>query len=490
MNMKEKFGWLISFLKIGIIGFGGGTSLIPVIEQEMVENRKKVSKEEYDSAVIAASITPGALPVEISAYLGKNIGGTLGMMLAASCMILPGVILTVLMLATMSSVDVEVIKQIEIISIGITAFIFSMMTRYIKGTFQWAGKEKKTLAVFIVVIAVFLLNSGKAFSKIASTFGMDMNPVFSISTVHILIMTFFVICYVGSKVTKLRLAIATVICLIYAMFRSKSQIMAQLIDDVRLYWAALTVLCLLMTGLSIYGVAAAREKSEVIRSLSPRDMIKEELVWLVLLVIACIPAYIMVPETLVYVGRGFLSSLISFGGGDAYLTVADGFFVSTGMITESEFYGRLVMTVNVLPGSILCKTLTGVGYYMGYDHGGMAAALLTAFAGFVCSLVGSCSVITLVRYFFDTFEHMRAFKVLKAWIKAIVSGLLGSVILSLLYQCLVIAQTYGCTGILVLAELVVIYAVNLIMAKKTAAGTWINVLVSCGAALLIGNIIM
>lgn len=489
-KLKEKFGWLLSFLKIGIIGFGGGTSLIPVIEQEMVENRKKVTKEEYDSAVIAASITPGALPVEISAYLGKNIGGTPGMALAASCMILPGVALTVVMLACMSSVDSEVIKQIEIISIGITAFIFSMMTKYINGAFRWASDNNRLPAAAIVVTAVFVLNSGKSVAKLMSCFGAKLDPIFSISTVHILIMVFFVICYAGSRVTPARLVVSTAVCLIYAMFRSKARIMADLITDDTLYILSLTAICLLMTGLAIYGVAEAREKGEAIRSVSPKCMLREELTWLVLLVAACIPAYIMMPETITYIGRGFLSSVISFGGGDAYLTVADGFFVSTDMITENEFYGRLVMAVNVLPGSILCKTLTGVGYYMGYAGGGMAAALSMAFAGFVCSLVGSCAVITFTRYFFDTFEQMRAFKVLKSWIKIIVSGLLGSVILSLIYQCITIAGTYGCHGALVLAELLLIYVLNVFMNRYMKTGTWVNVLISVGLALVMGNVIM
>ena len=488
--MKERFGWLLSFLKIGSIGFGGGTSLIPVIEQEMVENRKKVTKEEYDSAVIAASITPGALPVEISAYLGKNIGGTPGMLMAAACMILPGVVLTVLMLATMSTADAEIIKQIEIISIGITAFIFSMMTKYIRGTFVWAKARRQTSAALVIVLGVFALNAGKSVVKILGQFGIEMDPVFSVSTVHILIMAFFVICYAGSRMTPARLGISVVICIIYSMFRSKAQLMAGIIVNDILYNIALTAVCLLMTVLSVYGVAGAREKTEQIRKVSPKPMLKEEMIWFILLVVACVPAYIVMPETLAYIGRGFLSSIISFGGGDAYLTVADGFFVNTGMISESDFYGRLVMTVNVLPGSILCKTLTGVGYYMGYNSGGLTAGLLVAFAGFVCSLVGSCAVITLIRYFFDSFEQMKAFKVLKDWIKAIVSGLLGSVILSLIYQCLIVARNYSCPGWLVLLELAVVYGINLFMNTKMKTGTWVNVLVSIGTALVLGNIIM
>ena len=486
--MKKRFGWLISFFKIGAIGFGGGTSLIPVIEHEMVEKRKQVTKEEYDSAVIAASITPGALPVEISAYIGKDVGGIKGMLLAPACMILPGVLLTVIMLATMDSVDAEVIKQIEILSIGITAFIFSMMTKYINGTFRWAGENNCKGAALAVVLCVFFLSCGKSAGKILTSFGLDWDAILSISTVHILAMAFFVICYAGSLRTKISYVVTVAGCILYVLFQSKAQFMLQILDDGDLCLVLFRVLQIVMLILSVYGVSTTRDRYERIEKVSPKGFIKECAVWFVILIIACIPAYFMVPELVKYIGNGFISSLISFGGGDAYLTVADGMFVEKGMVSEEEFYGRLVILVNVLPGSILCKTLTGVGYYYGYNAAGMTAALLTAFAGFVCSLIGSCFTMSIARYFFDTFENLKAFCVLKSWTKAIISGLLGTVILSLLYQCIEMAQSYHIGGATVLAELLIIYGLNIFLERKYKLGTWVNVLISIGTALVLGNI--
>ena len=52
-------------LKIGAIGFGGGTALIPVIEDEVVNN-SLADEDEFNKDVIVANITPGALPVEIA----------------------------------------------------------------------------------------------------------------------------------------------------------------------------------------------------------------------------------------------------------------------------------------------------------------------------------------------------------------------------------------------------------------------------------------
>ena len=76
-NIQKEFKLMASIFKIGVVGFGGGTALIPVIEREVVEDQKIVEKSEYDKDVIVASITPGALPVEIATGLGKRAYGCL-----------------------------------------------------------------------------------------------------------------------------------------------------------------------------------------------------------------------------------------------------------------------------------------------------------------------------------------------------------------------------------------------------------------------------
>ena len=46
--MKKQFTFIESMIKVGVIGFGGGNSLFPVLEQEVVNEKKLVSNDEYD----------------------------------------------------------------------------------------------------------------------------------------------------------------------------------------------------------------------------------------------------------------------------------------------------------------------------------------------------------------------------------------------------------------------------------------------------------
>ena len=127
---------LVSMNKIGLIGFGGGNALIPVIQQEVVEEKGFITGEEYEKDIVAAALTPGALPVEIAVGVGKAVSGKKGMILAAIAMAFPGALMTVLLMAGMDGLNPKVLTQIQYASIGITAFIMCLLTEYIHNAFQ------------------------------------------------------------------------------------------------------------------------------------------------------------------------------------------------------------------------------------------------------------------------------------------------------------------------------------------------------------------
>ena len=167
-DFKSEFGMMLALLKIGFIGFGGGSALIPVIEKEVVEERKLVTEEEFNKDVLVASITPGALPMEISTGLGKRAYGVGGMIVSALMLAFPGALITVAMLVAMSRLHSNVLTQIEILSIGISAFIACLLTEYSRKTLAEARAESKGRwkRAVVILVGVFLLTCGKAVYEI------------------------------------------------------------------------------------------------------------------------------------------------------------------------------------------------------------------------------------------------------------------------------------------------------------------------------------
>ena len=375
-------------LKIGLIGFGGGSALIPVIHKNVVEDKGLVSSEEYEEAVMLASVTPGALPVEVSGCIGKRIAGWKGMLLGAVGMAFPGVFLTILFLSFVSYVDEAVLRQIQYLTVGITAFIACLLTDYVLGTVEKSGTRTQGMQNIAIILLVFGLTCGK---NVYRVLGFEGKPFISLSNIQVFGVAFLTL------------------LLVHGFLYVKS-----------LFGRGVAGRCVREGRLSRKNLLATGQ---------------ELLALAVVLGVTGIVAFLLTSRSAIYLWNGFLSSIMSFGGGDAYLTVAEGLFVETELITEETYYGQLVPLVNVLPGSILCKTLSGIGFYLGLEQtGSLWAAYAVALAGFACSIFGSCGVVSVVGCFYRSFEELAVFKSIRRWIRPIVAGLMLNVILALIYQ--------------------------------------------------------
>ncbi len=89
-SLLLKLSWV--FLKIGTFTFGGGIVIIPMIENEVVNNYGWLTKAEFIDAVTLGQITPG--PIIISAtFIGYKVCGIVGATIATASVILPSFIM-------------------------------------------------------------------------------------------------------------------------------------------------------------------------------------------------------------------------------------------------------------------------------------------------------------------------------------------------------------------------------------------------------------
>lgn len=87
--MNKVFSMFLSFLKIGAFTFGGGYAMIPLIEAEVVNKNKWLSKEEFLDIIVISQSFPGALAVNSSMFIGYRIGGLLGAVLGVLGVVIP-----------------------------------------------------------------------------------------------------------------------------------------------------------------------------------------------------------------------------------------------------------------------------------------------------------------------------------------------------------------------------------------------------------------
>lgn len=82
----------LTFLKIGAFTFGGGYAMIPLIQQDVVNNGWLTQEELIDFIAISES-TPGPFAVNVSTFVGMQTAGIIGAFLATLGVVLPSFVI-------------------------------------------------------------------------------------------------------------------------------------------------------------------------------------------------------------------------------------------------------------------------------------------------------------------------------------------------------------------------------------------------------------
>ena len=91
--MKKYFSLFLTMFKIGLFTFGGGYAMIALLENEFVEKKKYVDKEEFLDMVAIAESTPGPIAINAANYLGYKHLGFFGSLFATVGVVIPSFII-------------------------------------------------------------------------------------------------------------------------------------------------------------------------------------------------------------------------------------------------------------------------------------------------------------------------------------------------------------------------------------------------------------
>ena len=84
------------FAKFGLLCFGGGYMLVPLLTAELVGPGKPLAPKEFSSLVSIAQATPGPIGINTATYVGFTQHGVIGSILATAGIITPALILVIL----------------------------------------------------------------------------------------------------------------------------------------------------------------------------------------------------------------------------------------------------------------------------------------------------------------------------------------------------------------------------------------------------------
>ena len=145
------FDLFVVFLKIGAFTFGGGWAMISIIEKEIVDKKRWVSKEEFLDLLAVSQSIPGILAVNMAVAVGDKLRGRKGALWAALGTILPSffMILTVAIFLTPDMIKSN--ETLNNIFRGIRPAVVALIIAPVISSARAAKISWKTIAIPIVV---------------------------------------------------------------------------------------------------------------------------------------------------------------------------------------------------------------------------------------------------------------------------------------------------------------------------------------------------
>ena len=111
-------------MKLGALAFGGGFTMIPLIQHEVVEHAGWLTTREFIDGIALGQVTPG--PIVITAtFVGYRIGGLLGAVTATMAVFLPSFLI---LMATLPRYDrIKALRPVRWMTHGVLAAFIALL---------------------------------------------------------------------------------------------------------------------------------------------------------------------------------------------------------------------------------------------------------------------------------------------------------------------------------------------------------------------------
>lgn len=142
----------LTFAKIGGMMFGGGYAMLPILQREIVENKKWATADQLADYYAVGQCTPGVIAVNTGTFIGSQQAGIAGGIVATLGVVTVPVLLILIIAAFLSNFmdNVIVAHAFSGVRACVTALILASVIKLFKGSV----KDWPTRIIYTVVLAL------------------------------------------------------------------------------------------------------------------------------------------------------------------------------------------------------------------------------------------------------------------------------------------------------------------------------------------------
>lgn len=142
----------ITFAKVGVMTFGGGYAMLPILEREVVKNHNWTTSEQMLDYYAIGQCTPGIIAVNVSTFIGYKTRGILGAIVATFGMVFPSLVIITALASVLKMFQDNV--YVKKAFAGIRIAVCALMVTAVIGLVR---KAVSNIPTAIVAVAALLL---------------------------------------------------------------------------------------------------------------------------------------------------------------------------------------------------------------------------------------------------------------------------------------------------------------------------------------------
>ena len=140
----------LTFAKVGVMTFGGGYAMLPILQREVVENKGWATEEELTDYFAIGQCTPGIIAVNTATFIGQKTKGVSGGIIATLGLVFPSLIIISLLAGVITTFShlAWVAHAFDGIRVCVCVLILNAVVKL----FQKAVIDAPTAVIFLAVL--------------------------------------------------------------------------------------------------------------------------------------------------------------------------------------------------------------------------------------------------------------------------------------------------------------------------------------------------
>ena len=150
--MKTLWELFSTWFKMGAFTFGGGYAMLPMIQREVIEKHHWVTEDDIMDYYAIGQVTPGIIAVNTATFVGYDVAGIIGGIVATLGVITPSLIIISIIAGLITNFSELAVVQhaLKGIQVAVCVLMFHAVVNLFK-------KGVKTVPTFLIFLFAFLL---------------------------------------------------------------------------------------------------------------------------------------------------------------------------------------------------------------------------------------------------------------------------------------------------------------------------------------------